>query len=741
MRRLNEGLTRRPWLVLLVLALATVPFVWGAMHARVANPLEGWFVRGDPVLADYRAFLERFGNDEVVLVAVHSADGVFVPSTLRSVESATQSLAQVEHIRSVLSISTVRIIEPDTEGPRAHELGARYPLTSTDPAVVRGRLRMDAVSWEALVSGDEKTTLLYTVPDVLEDDSVRTAFLAEIRETLDRELDGTGLEYRLAGSGVVFDAINEASAQDISRVFLPAAIVATILLFLALRSVVRVLVALLAAGLATTWAIGLFGLTDVPINLVTTTVPTIVAVISMANAIHLLRDAPAAEGASAGSFFLSPVVRACFFSALTSAAAFVALTASDIQVLRELGGYTAAGIMASFVVSVLICFPLGNILSRRFPAVKHERVGNWLGRVGEGIIRRRAVVFAVVGVAAIAALVGCFRLRIDTYSLGFLPEDHAVRQDSEWIEEHWGYYWPIMFEVTGSEGDFAEPDMVAKLLEFQTALGAHPDIGGTQALPDLFRSGVEGGEPRVPDDPALVRQTVETLRALLGADAMEPLVDASYSQAHVSGRVRMQNASSLAATIDDAIRRGEDAFGSRVMIKAVGYLPLYVKLTRYLGTSFVKSLPLVIGLNFVLLLILLRSFRWAALATPSNILPVFLLLGAMGWLGVRLDVATVSIACVAFGILVDDTIHLLVHSQLGIRNGLSRKEAVLAALRRGGSAITWTTVVLVGGFGTFLLAQVVPVRYFGSLLSSTLVVGLICDIMLVTAIVSIRSRD
>ena len=198
---------------------------------------------------------------------------------------------------------------------------------------------------------------------------------------------------------------------------------------------------------------------------------------------------------------------------------------------------------------------------------------------------------------------------------------------------------------------------------------------------------------------------------------------------------------SLAELIDDAIRQGEDIFGSQVMVKAVGYLPLYVKLTRYLGTSFVKSLPLVIGLNFVLLLLLLRSFKWAALATPSNILPIFLLLGAMGWLGVRLDVATVSIACVAFGILVDDTIHLMVHSQLGIRSGLSGKEAVLAALKRGGSAITWTTVVLVGGFSTFLLAQVVPVRYFGSLLSSTLVVGLVCDIMLVTAIVSIRSRD
>jgi predicted RND superfamily exporter protein len=222
---------------------------------------------------------------------------------------------------------------------------------------------------------------------------------------------------------------------------------------------------------------------------------------------------------------------------------------------------------------------------------------------------------------------------------------------------------------------------------------------------------------------------------------MNKVVDTSYARTYVSGRIRMQNASGLGAAVEAVSRRGREIFGTDVTVKAVGYLPLYVKLTRYLATSFLKSLPLVVGLNFLLLLVLLRSFRWAALATPSNILPVFLLLGAMGWLGIPLDVASVSIACIAFGILVDDTIHLVVQSRRGIQSGLSRKKAVLRALQGGGSAITWTTVVLVGGFSMFLTAQVMPVRYFGSLLASTLLVGLVCDIVLISAIVSVGSRD
>ncbi len=262
MTRVTDQLARRPWLALLILVLATVPFVLGAMRARVANPLEGWFVRGDPVLADYNAFLDRFGNDEVVLVAIHSESGVFDRSTLTRVESVTNALGEVEHIESVVSLSTVRILEPGPEGLAAHELSARYPFDETDPALLRERLKHDVVSWSRLVSRDETTTLLYAVPEVLEDDSLRTGILAELRETLDGELEGSGLEYRMAGSGVIFDAINEASTADLARVFIPAAIVATILLFLALRSIVRVLVALLAAGVGTTWAVGLFGSTS-----------------------------------------------------------------------------------------------------------------------------------------------------------------------------------------------------------------------------------------------------------------------------------------------------------------------------------------------------------------------------------------------------------------------------------------------------------------------------------------------
>jgi len=728
MKAITRWLAGRPAVALVLLAILTLPFVWGVTRVTIANPLDGWFVRGDPVLAEYEEYTQRFGSDEVVIIAVHSPDGVLRPPVLERVASLSEALAGIDLVSSVTSVATV-----------ADALGAGGVGADGERALL-SRLEADPVAAGRLLSRDGKTTLIYVEQDLLEDDAQRTAVLADVREAVRDELDGIGVEHHLAGTGVIFDAINTASMQDLMRVFPAAALIATVLLLLALRSLVRVLVALLAAGVATIWSAGIFGLAGVPINLITTTVPTIVAVISLAMAVHLLRGLPREEARRPDERARSNVTAACFFSSLTSAAAFAALTVSDIRVLRELGLFAASGIMASFIVSILLCLPLAEPLGRRFPMPPRDRIGEWVASLGSRIMRRRGAIVVVFVLLLVGAVVGATRLRIDTFSLGFMPEDHTVTVDSRWLEENYGFYAPLVLEMSAEAGAWSSHDALSKLERLKLALEELPDVERVTAVTDLFSRDPGTGRPAIPESATVAGQVLATVREMAGEDRVDRIVDPTLGTTYVSASVRMQSAAGLGAVIDEAAALSRDVMGEGVVVKPVGYLPLYVRLTRYLATSFLKSLPLVIALNYGLLVLLLRSFKWAALGTPSNVLPIFLLLGGMGWMGVPLDVATVSIACIAFGILVDDTIHLLVHTRSRIDQGLSRSDAIIEALRQGGSAVTWTTIILVGGFSAFLAAEVVPVHYFGSLLGATLLIGLVCDITLVTIVVTTGRR-
>ena len=161
------------------------------------------------------------------------------------------------------------------------------------------------------------------LPALLRDDAARDNLLDGIRELVRTQ----GIAAHLAGTAVIYQAVNRASHRDLERMLIPAAAVCALVLLAGVRRLGAVVAALAAMGISAVWALGLFGLTGVPLNLVTTMVPTVVAVLGLANALHLVR--PREDGA--------PVLRACLFSALTSAAAFLALTISDVTVLRELG--------------------------------------------------------------------------------------------------------------------------------------------------------------------------------------------------------------------------------------------------------------------------------------------------------------------------------------------------------------------------------------------------------------------
>ena len=698
-----DGLKRHRRLILAVLVAVTLPFAWGANRTRISNSLEGWFVQGDPSLRKYREFQERFGNDEAIVVAIHAPDGVFQRETLEAVKDLTRDLEPISHIRSVLSLLTVPVMENAGGRPGFQELGNKFPFDATPPERIREELRREDFSWKSLVSSDERTTLLYVLQKTFSSDEERTEVIRKVRERLAE----TKLETHVAGTGIVFDAINEASTEDLSWILSFAGGVCVLLMFLALRRALHVLLALLSAAVAAIWTVGVFGFTNTPLNMVTTMVPTIVAVLAMANSIHLLR-----AGESA--------IKACFFSMLTSAASFLALQVSDIGVLRELGVFCCIGIVISFFAALVICIPWRR--KGEFPA----REGP-LKRFGEVVVAHRGLVSLLFVPLLAAGAFGLGRLRVDTYSIGFLPKDHPVRTDSDWIESHFGPYVPIEFEVYGEPGSFAKPDLFRRIRDFQLALEADPALEGLCALPDLFAT--------VPGSEKEIRATVDVMRVTLGEAAMERFVSDDFHRIQMRGRTLMASASGFNEVLETGLAGGQEIFREEATVQAVGYLPVYVRLTRYLGSSLLKSLPLVIGVNFILLAFLFRSILWALLATIANMFPIYLLLGAMGFLNVPLDVASVSIACVGFGILVDDTIHLLLYAREGIKSGLPAREAVAQSLNTGGTSITWTTVVLVGGFVTFLSGSVAPVYLFGVLLACTLALGYVLDVLLIPVFV------
>jgi predicted RND superfamily exporter protein len=124
-----------------------------------------------------------------------------------------------------------------------------------------------------------------------------------------------------------------------------------------------------------------------------------------------------------------------------------------------------------------------------------------------------------------------------------------------------------------------------------------------------------------------------------------------------------------------------------------------------------------------------RSLWLTALALVVNVAPIGPTAAAMALAGVRLDVATIMVASIALGIVVDDTIHMLHAWRRGLELTRDADAALAYALGVAGRPTILTAVILVTGFGALALSDFQPTAHFGALVAFTVAVSLAVELV------------
>jgi len=721
----------RRWLLILV-AVVTGLSLFGAARVGVDNAVEIWFPSDDPALAAYHGFLDTFGNDEVVVMGVHSPTSILTDEGLERIGAVGKAAMSVDGIARIRSIVT----EPLVRGGA----GTLEVSPVSDGMEAEAAILNDALA-SSFVSADRTTALVLAEMEAMSDiDARRDGILAELQETV----LGVDPSTSFAGIGVVYAALNQASTVDAALVIAASYLLILIILRLFLGRWRPVVLTLSVVGLGATWLLGLYGGSGRSINMVTMVMPTLVLVIGVSDCIHMLvhvasqpTDLPPIERVKRG---VGAVIWPCLFNTLTTAMGFLALATASMPVIQDLGVFCALGLVAAFVGSTVLC-SIFAVLPSALPRISPS---GWVQRLVDGFaqiaITHPMRVLAVSAVVALLSAIGVTRIEVDTYSIDFLYSDHSARVDSDRIEDGFGPYTPLEFVVHNPAG-VKSPEILAAISGWQDTMELDERVGWTRSLADVVEnldrvmSGQEQG--RIPDNPT----SLEQLLFLFEADGDSDLprfLDASETQARVTVGVPMASAKEFGAVLDDLLALAELPEGTHV--EAAGYIPLYVRIMDHIVASQLSSFALAFVVIFTLIGLLFRSIRLAILAVPANLLPVFITLGCMGGLGIRLDVATVTIAAIVLGLVVDDTTQFLYRYREMRRQHDSIEEAVRGTVRSVGRPMLITTVVLAGGFSVLALAAIKSVVYFGLLLCIALLSALLADLLVIPALLVASDR-
>ncbi len=165
-----------------------------------------------------------------------------------------------------------------------------------------------------------------------------------------------------------------------------------------------------------------------------------------------------------------------------------------------------------------------------------------------------------------------------------------------------------------------------------------------------------------------------------------------------------------------------------------GYVTGYFVLLTHLIASTVRDQWTSFGLAslgvLVSLLMALRCWRRSLVALVPNALPIFLVLGTLGWLDLKLNLGAAMIAAVSMGLSVDSSIHYLLATERRQRSGLTLSEALHVVQQDVGRAVVFSTLALVVGFLVLCRSEFMPTVYFGLLVSLAMLGGLLGNLVL-----------
>jgi predicted RND superfamily exporter protein len=751
-----EALLSRPRRVLGILFACTLFFLYCFFQQSHNNHISVFFEPDAPRYSAYQEFQAIFGNEEFVVVALADED-LFSADSLEAIRRLSEALERIEGVERVVSLTHVEEFQGSRDAILLRPVVPPGSLTPAKAARARERALGNRYVNRHLLADDARMTAVHVELASMGEDRKRHAAEEILRVSEEAAADA----FRVYCSGPPFVEVemNRLSEKDF-KTFIPvilAIIFALIFLFLrhpglSILCEINLLVILV-------WGVGLYVFCGEAFNIITSTMGAILLAIAIADSIHILshlKDTLRRRPTDAITGLRQTIRQVwfpCLFTSLTTGAGFLSFATSDIPPVAVLGVFTAVGVMLAFILSMTTLPPLirlaGSSFLRSISAgharPERQQANDLLFQVlralGLFVVRHRVLLLVFfAGILALAVL-GMTRLRFETNTFNYLPDENPIKADFKVIEENFGGTIPFVVWIRAEgERDFKDPQVLRRLAGLQQRLLSESEVL-THAFSIVnylkaFNRAINGGDPayeRIPRSRLDIADAYElgdpaVLSRVLSLDHRDVAITFLSTWKSNEAGYRLH---------ERARRLLEEGFGEEFSFTLTGLSSLYLSMDKNLREGQKRSFITAFGIIFGVMLFVCRGFWLAVFSMVPNLFPIVLTLGLMGWAGISLDVATTMIASVTIGIAVDDSIHFVTWIRRNRTAGSDLGRAVAATFTDVGKPIVITTLLLFAGFFVMILGSILPTQMFGMLTAFSMVFALVGDMFVLPPLILI----
>lgn len=745
MKKLAEIIYRIRWAILVSVVALTLSGVYLLRDGiRINSDVIDTLPEDDPVAVLFKQIGKDFKGSSVGLIALE-ADNILTKQGIADIGRITDSLKYNEQVATVTSLTNIIDIRGSKWGIEIGKLINEYELPQTDEEIasLTKRVFEKEMYKGAIVSKDTTVALMMFT---IRDDADKEIAAKEIKKIV-LSFDLAEKVY-FAGSPFMLNDINDMVLHDIIRL-IPFSFIMILLVFaLSFRSVQGVILPILSAAIAIIWTIATMKLLGFELSIITNTIPILLLALGSAYSIHVLNRYNQTDDENKKQKIITSLTYIAvpvLLASLTTIVGFLSFVfGSYLTMIKEFGIFTAVGVFYSLLISLTFVPAMLAIFHREHTnkEIKPKSHQNGLMErwfllpINQVVKLHPRTTLLVWALAILCSIGGISLISRDVSMLDYFKKNNPTRISENLMQEKLGGSQAVYVQF---EGNIQSAAVLEKMKQCQDFMKLNPEIEQAQSVANLIEemNEVMGEGKKIPDDDAKIQQLWFLLE---GQDVMEQLVNPELTKGIIQARFLSSKYEKMKKFVTDMNGFIDQNSSESCKISLTGMPSVYVNMDRSLIRSQFSSILLAIVFVIIIVAGMLRSPKFGFLASLPIISTVLILFGFMGFVGIKLDLATVLVASVVIGIGIDYSIHVLTHYRHEILQLKEINAAVEDMILVSGRAILINVISVSAGLMVLLFSEMVPLQHFGLLIVLSMVFSGLGALTILPAILIISHK-
>lgn len=716
---------------------------------------------------EYTQFLNTFGEEGNLVVIGIKNPRLFTPKVYKAWEEMMNRLKSNSEVELVVSLNDLKKLHKNDTLEQFELTPLVDPKRTLDPEYlkeIKRQLFHDLPFYEGLLFNKKTGSIrsaIYIKKDVV-NSPIRKDFiihkLVPAIETFERT---TKIDLKVSGMPYI-RTINTENMKGEIGLFIGAALfITSLIFFLFFRSHRATFISICILIVGVMWSFGTLGLFHYKITILTAIIPPLIIVIGITNCIFLINKYQQEinthhNQAKALQRVISKIGVSTLMTNLTTAIGFATFMITGNELLYEFGLVTSINVITVYLLTLLVVPIVYSFMP--LPKEKHlshlnknylSSLLNWV----EHLVRyKRNLIYSIYGILLVFSIVGLTQMKVSGSLIGEMPKSASFFKDILFFEKEFNGVMPleIMINTKHKKGVF-KASTIRKMDELQQTIDSLPELSKPVSIVNLVKYSKQAfynGNPEyysLPDsqEQAFVLSYGKGLGKGKSKDnLMKSYVDKTGQYARITTFMKDIGTEEM-AKIEQKLQAKIDILfpKERYEVTLTGKALVFQKGTSYLVNNLIESLIFAILLIAGLMAYMFRSWKMIFASVVTNILPLCITSGLMGYFGIPLKPSTILVFSIAFGISVDNAIQFMAKYRHDlIQNNGKIKKSVISALHETGISTFYTSIVLIFGFAIFTLSSFGGTIALGGLISVTLTFAMFANLVVLPALVLTTER-